>query len=89
MFNGSRFFYLARKWKKEDKNSIYFCILQDVMDHYLGTIAGYHKQHKLIIKGTYYKADISFVLDAVGYYDYNIEGPNIDGNTMVTLRNQL
>lgn len=89
MFDGSRFFNLARKWKKEDKDPIYFFILQDVMDHYLGSIVGYHEPHKLVIKGAYSKAKISFVLDAIGYYNYSIEGTNLAGNTIVTLRNQL
>lgn len=89
MFNGSRFFNLARKWKKEEKKSDYFFILQDVMDHYFGSIAGYHKPHKLAIKGAYSIADISFVLDAIGYSNYSIEEPNLAGNTIVTLRNQL
>lgn len=89
MFNGSRFFNLARKWERENRPANYFLILQDVMDHYFGSIAGYHKPHRLCIKGEYSKVDIAFVLDAVGYFDYTIEGPNIAGNTIVTLRNSL
>lgn len=89
MFNGSRFFNLARKWKEKNKDLTYFFILQDVMDHYLGAIAGYYEKYKLVIKGGYTKTDISFVLDAVGYSNYTIEGPNIAGNTIVILRNQL
>ena len=72
MFNGSRFFNLARKWKEEDKDSIYFFILQDIMDHYFGSIAGYQQPHMLVIKKVDSIADISFVLDAVGYSNYSI-----------------
>ncbi len=90
MFNGSRFFYLARKWKKEGKNSKYFFILQDVMDHYFGSIAGYNKPYRLAIKGSYCTTDIAFVLDAVGYSNYNIEPEaNSAGNRIVSLGKEL
>lgn len=89
MFNGSRFFNLARKWKEEGKDITYFFILQDVMDHYFGSIAGYNESYELVIKGHYPIADISFVLDAVGYSNYSIEPDAIIGKTVVTLRNTL
>ena len=43
----------------------------------------------IIIKGAYSIADIVFVLDTIGYSNYSIEEPNLAGNTIVTLRNQL
>ena len=84
MFNGSRFFNLARKWREENKDPLYFRILQDVMNHYFGSIIGY-QSNVLIIKGAQFITDISFVLDAVGYYNYSIEGTNLAGDTIVIL----
>lgn len=89
MFNGSRFFHLARKWKKEGKDASYFFILQDVMDHYFGSIAGYHKSYNLVIKGSYPIATIAFVLDSVGYHNYTIDTGSLTGKVRVTLRNSL
>ena len=89
MFNGSRFFYLARKWKKENKDSNYLFILQDVMNHYFGSIVGERKPYELSIKGEYSIADISFVLDDIGYSDYSIENPDLAGNRIVILRKKL
>ncbi len=59
------------------------------MDYYFNSIVGYHKSNRLIIKGAYSIADIVFVLDTIGYSNYSIEEPNLAGNTIVTLRNQL
>lgn len=94
MFNGSRFFNLARKWKKEEREDIYtmhFRILQDVMDHYFGCIAGYsnYTNKNLTINSLYPVADIAFVLDAVGYRNYSIQRFEKIGKTLVTLRNTL
>lgn len=88
MFNGSRFFHLLRKWKAEGEDT-YIRILQDVMDHYFGSIAGYKEEKQLEIQGYYFSADIAYVLDRVGYSNYSI-GPCSDlGLTLVTLRNTL
>ena len=76
MFNGSRFFHLARKWKETDDDTIYpahFSILQAVMDHYFGCITGNCTKRLLEIDGLYSTADISFVLDSVGYHNYTIQ----------------
>lgn len=90
MFNGSRFFNLARKWKKEGKDSSYFFILEAVMTHYFGSIAGYRNKHKLVIDGNYPHAEISFVLDSVGYSNYSIFKDNpVVGKTTVILLNSL
>lgn len=93
MFNGSRFFNLARKWKEEETEDIYtahFRILQSVMDHYFGCIAGYCKKQLLEIDGSFYSIDdISFVLDEVGYYNYSIHRFEKIGKTLVFLRNTL
>jgi hypothetical protein len=89
MFNERRFFNLAREWKKEGKDIVYFFILQEIMDHYFGFIAGYESGYRLAIKGKYTIADIVFVLDAIGYFNYSIEGSTIAGDTTVILRNQL
>lgn len=89
MFNGSRFFHLARKWKEEGKDASYFYILQDVMDHYFGSIAGYHKSYNLVIKEMYPATTIAFVLDAVGYHDYTIDSKSLIGKVRVILRNTL
>lgn len=90
MFNGSRFFNLARKWKAEGKDSTYFFILEAVMTHYFGSIAGYRNKHKLVIDGEYPHTDIAFVLDSVGYYNYSIfKGNPVAGKTTVILVNFL
>lgn len=94
MFNGSRFFNLARKWKKEDNGKVYTSmhlrILQEVMDHYFGCIAGYCNSQLLEINTTDYPAiSIALVLDEVGYYNYSIELNHKIGKTLVTLRNTL
>lgn len=89
MFNGSRFFSLARKWKKEGRNPTYFFILKDVMDHYFGSLVSDSDSYELIINGKYPVADISSVLDAVGYRNYSIELGSIVGKTVVKLQNTL
>ncbi len=93
MFNGSRFFNLARKWQDDDTIlPLHFKILQAVMDHYFGCIAGYNGYSKRILEidsAFYSVIDISFVLDAVGYYNYSIERFEGVNKTMVTLRNTL
>lgn len=93
MFNGSRFFNLARKWKKQEGEDIYtmhFRILQAVMDHYFGCIAGYCEKQLLEIDSAFYPVDeISFVLDAVGYHNYTIQRFEEVGKTLVYLRNTL
>lgn len=90
MFNGSRFFHLARKWKEEGKDLSYFFILQKVMDHYFGSIAGYNKSYELIIDNPYCSIPtIAFVLDSVGYHDYSIETETLVGKVRVILRNPL
>ena len=94
MFNGSRFFNLARKWKKEDNGNVYTSmhlrILQEVMDHYFGCIAGYCEKQLLEIVSAFYPVDeISFVLDAVGYHNYTIQRFEEVGKTLVYLRNTL
>ena len=90
MFNGSRFFNLARKWKKEGKDSTYFFILEAVMTHYFGSIAGYRNKSQLVINGAYSYDEIDFILSSVGYYNYSIL-PNdpVVGKTTVIFRNSL
>lgn len=93
MFNGSRFFNLARKWKAEDSEDIYpmhFHILQAVMDHYFGCITGDCNNRLLEINAAFYPVtEIAWVLDAVGYHNYSIQRFEEIGKTLVTLRNTL
>lgn len=95
MFNGSRFFNLARKWKNEEEEGkdicpMHFHILQATMDHYFGCIAGDCKKQLLEIDSAFYPVDeISFVLDAVGYHNYTIQRFEEVGKTLVYLRNTL
>ena len=90
MFNVSRFFNLAKKWKKEGKDSTYFFILEAVMTHYFGSIAGYQNKKRLVIDGVYLYDDIAFVLDSVGYlFDDILPNNPILGKTTVILLNSL
>lgn len=92
MFNGSQFFNLARKWSQSDNDTIYhahFTILQSVMDHYFGCITGDCNRRLLEINGLYSDADISFVLDSLGYANYSILRFEDIGKIMVILRNNL
>lgn len=91
MFNGSRFFNLARKWKEQDGvDTTHLRILQAVMNHYFGCIAGDCNSQLLEINTTDYPViSIALVLDAVGYYNYSIERNHKIGKTLVTLRNTL
>ncbi len=90
MFNGSRFFNLARKWKEQDMSPMHFKILQAVMDHYFGCITGYCKKELLEIDNASYPViAIAFVLDSVGYSNYSIERFEEIGKTLVYLRNTL
>lgn len=98
MFNGSRFFNLARKWKKENEEGkwikylpMHFFILQAIMDHYFGCIAGYrnYDKHLLEFDSLYPTTEVAFVLNSVGYYNYSIEKFEKIGKTSVTLRNTL
>lgn len=90
MFNGSRFFNLARKWKEDDYTPMHFHILQAVMDHYFGCIAGDCNSQLLEINTTDYPViSIAFVLDSVGYSHYSIERNHEIGKTLVILRSTL
>ena len=90
MFNESRFFDLARKWKNEGKNSIYFSILESVIINYFNSIVGSSSKHKLIIDGLYQFEDIKFVLDSVGYRSYSIlQNEDVLGKTTVLIYGSL
>lgn len=93
MFNGSRFFNLARKWQ-DDENilPLHFKILQAAMDHYFGCIAGYKNYSKRLLEidsAVYSVIDIEFVLDSVGYRNYSIQRFKEVNKTQVILRNSL
>lgn len=93
MFNGSRFFDLARKWQNDDNIlPLHFKILQCAMNHYFGCIAGYKNYSKRLLEidsAVYSINDISFVLDAVGYHNYSIQRFKEINKTQVILRNTL
>lgn len=87
MINGNLFFNLAQKWQEEGRNINVFHILQDVMDHYFGSIVGYTNKCMLCINGYYSIDEVSFVLDAVGYSNYSVKYQC--KKMLITLRNTL
>ncbi len=88
MFNGSRFFNLAKKWTEEEKDPSILHILQHVMNHYFSCIVGTANKEKLIINGYYTVDKVSFVLDAVGYHNYSMQYTE-DAKIIIVLRNTL
>ena len=89
MFNGSRFFNLAKKWKEADMTPKQFLILKDVMNHYYDSLTGATDSSELIIHRGAYFGDVSikYVLDSVGYKNYSISYRH--GNAIVKLSNSL
>lgn len=89
MFNGSRFFNLAKKWKKVDMPPREFLILKDVMNHYYDLLTGAADSSELIIHRGAFMGEFAIknVLDSVGYKNYSINYKH--GDAIVTLRNSL
>lgn len=89
MFNGSRFFNLAKKWKEAGMTPKQFLILKDVMNHYYDSLTGATNSSELTIyRGACFgEVAIKYVLDSVGYKNYSISYRY--GDAIVTLRNSL
>lgn len=68
----SRFTVLIKRWGAEKKFN-YLNILQQIINHYFNTVA-YPNVDKSVLKitGHYSTTDITYVLEAVGYSNFDI-----------------
>lgn len=90
MIDEKRFFKLAKQWKKTGQTKIYLLILKEVMVYYFDCIAGYKSKNTFVMEGTYYSLNnVQFVLNSIGYRNYEINHDEESNKIIVTFKDPL